>query len=168
LVLTNTKSSNNAFTLVEVMVAVMIVSVVVASLLKLFSNNTHMISTLDDRLDASMYATLFIGKIDGVSDQFGFENDEYYLSDLVKDFNIDDDLRRKLKEKKAKIIYKVEQQIDAAAMQDAIEGSEEAQDEEGNVDDRQGSNAATIEVGKTVVKLPSNESSSFLRIRLMP
>lgn len=127
-----------------------------------------MIATLDKRLDASMYASLFTGEIDGVGQEFGFEDDEYYLSDLIKDFDIDDDLRRKLKEVKAKIIYKVEQQLDAADMQDAIEESEEAQDDEGNVDEDQGSSAATIELGKTIVKLPSGESSSFLRIRLMP
>lgn len=168
LVCTSITNRRSAFTLVEVMVAVMIISVVVASLLKLFSNNTHMIASLEGRLDAGMYATLFTGDIDGVGSEFGFENDEYYLSDLVKDFDIEDDLRRKLKEKKAKIIYKIEQQIDATEMQGAIESSEEAQKEDGSVDERQGANIATIEVGKTVVRLPSGDASSFLRIRLLP
>ena len=150
------------------MVSVMIISVVVASLLKLFSNNTHMIASLDGKLDASMYASLFSGEIDGVGSEFGFENDEYYLSDLIKDFNVEDDLRRQLKEKKAKIIYQVLQQIDAAEMQDSLEESEDALNDDGTIDERQGSNAATLELGKTIVKLPSGESSSFLRIRLAP
>lgn len=171
LVCINKTNSHSAFTLIEVMVAVMIISVVVASLLKLFSNNTHMIASLEGRLDAGMYATLFTGEIEGVGDEFGFENDEYYLSDLVRDFDIEDDLRRKLKEKKAKIIYKIEQQIDAAAMQDSLESNQDAQNEANNedetVDERQGSNMGIIEVGRTIVKLPSNDTSSFLRIRLL-
>ena len=165
---TNTTSSRTAFTLIEVMVAVMIISVVVASLLKLFSNNTHMISLLDDRLDASMYATLFNGEIDGVGSEFCFENDEYFVSDLVKDFRLEDDIRQKLKDMKVKIVYTIVQQIDAADMQDAIEESEDAQNEDGSVDEAQGSNAASIELGKTTLQLPSGQSSSYLRIRLAP
>jgi len=150
------------------MVSVMIISVVVASLLKLFSNNTHIISSLSDRLDASMYTSLFVGKNPNLGNNFGFEKDEIYLYDALKDFNLEDDLRRKLKNMKVSVYYNVLEQIDAADMQNALQEQSDTQNSEDEAaqNDAQGSNAASLELGRTTIKFPNKESSSFLRLRM--
>lgn len=88
------------FTLLEVMISVMIISLVIGVLLQLYSNNTRLFSSMRGHSELCMRSSLLIG-----NDAYGYENKTVNLAELVRDFKINDDLRQKLKKYKAKITY---------------------------------------------------------------
>jgi len=130
-----TKSGlRGGFTLIEVMVAVMIISVVIMALLEMYANNTYIFSTTKKQIKANQYASVLIA-----NDKYGFEDTNLRLSDLLDDFDMRDELRRKLKEVKVKVIYKELEQIE----------------------DGEGENATVVlTIGKTIIK--ADESSTFM------
>ena len=144
-----------AFTLIEVMVAVIIITVVIAGLLQLFANNTRFFDKLDQKVDLSTQATLLLG-----AGAVGFEKDEIKLDELTKDFDLDDELRRKLKEMKAEVDYHTVMQMDESSL------SEEEQDTVDELDtEGQSAAAATLEIGRTSLMI-GDERTSFLRLKL--
>jgi prepilin-type N-terminal cleavage/methylation domain-containing protein len=147
---------SKGFTLIELMVAVMIISVVIASLLQLFSNNTTLFNNVQKQLGSTMQCTLLLG-----NREIGFEKETVRLDDLVKGFDIDDELRRSLKTKKAFITYTEVRSMDLSEMEEAS-GQEET-DEEIVVDE--GAMAQALEIGRTTLKI-GDQSSSFLRLKL--
>jgi len=150
-----------AFTLIEVLVAVMIISVVISALLQLFATNAHTFSSVEAKIHHTNRTSLILG-----NKLYGYEKKKVDLAELVKDFNIDDDLRRKLKNEKIEIIYTEVTSIDFDDAAESISENEqlqEGEDEEAVTD----ASAATtsMEIGKTTVKL-NGESSAFLRVKL--
>jgi len=81
-----------AFTLMEVMVAVMIVSLVVGALFKLRGDTSHLFMKLQQEQKQSSLSSLLLWNRD-----YGLENSKTNLYTLVEDFFLDDDLRRELK-----------------------------------------------------------------------
>lgn len=126
----------DGFTLIEVMVSVMIISVVIMALIKMYANNTHIYTTLKLQTDTNQYSSFLIS-----NDDYGFENSEVRLNDLLGEFDLNDDLRRKLKMIKVKLIYQELQQIE--------------DDEE--------TSSVILTIGKTTIKT-QNSSTSFLRL----
>ncbi|WP_297442936.1 prepilin-type N-terminal cleavage/methylation domain-containing protein [Sulfurimonas sp.] len=108
------KSSRSAFTLIEVMVAVMIISVVIMALIRMYSNNTFLFSSYKKQSQANQYLSLLIGNKD-----YGFENKETYLYNLAQEFDMDKQLRRELKNQKVKVIYQELQTIDLSEDENA-------------------------------------------------
>lgn len=152
---------SRAFTLIEVLVSVMIIAVVIGALLQLFANNAHTFSSVKAKINHTNRTSLILG-----NKVYGYEKKSVDLAELVKDFNIDDALRRKLKKEKVEIIYTEVTSIDFDEAAESIAESEQTQDadtQEGVTD----ASAATssLEIGKTTVKL-NGESSSFLRVKL--
>lgn len=94
------KHSRDAFTLLEVMIAVMIISVVIMALLQMFSNNTHIFTTLKQKTLVNQYASFLVSH-----DNYGLENKSINMYRLVDDFDIETDLRRELKNIKVKVMY---------------------------------------------------------------
>lgn len=95
------------FTLIEVMVAVMIISLVIGVLLQLFSNNTRLFSSMRGHSELCMRSSLLIGNT-----AYGYENEKVTLAELVQEFDIDDELRQKLKKSKAQITYTPVRELD--------------------------------------------------------
>ena len=151
------KASSKGFTLIEVTIAVMIISVVIASLLKLFSTNTHHFGTLERKVELSTAGTLLLGVAD-----IGFESRRIHLDDLLKDFQLDDDLRRTLKSINAEVIYQEVKRLDSA---DFLEETEELAKEEGKDIVNQSAGAASLEIGRTGLQI-DDEQTTFLRLRL--
>jgi len=141
-----------AFTLIEVMVAVVIISVVIMALIKLFANNSHIFSTLDNKSQSNQYLSFLISPSD-----YGLENKESTLYDLVKEFDIEDDLRRELKNIKVKLLYQELDTIDVGEYEADVESQEEQTEEKA-------SSSMVFEVGKTILKI-NNSSVSMLRIK---
>jgi len=92
--------AKEAFTLIEVMVSVMIISVVIMALIEMFSNNTHLFSYIKKQTTITQYTSFFIS-----NKEYGFQNKDVTLNDLLRDFNLDDTLRRELKNSKTKVLY---------------------------------------------------------------
>lgn len=136
------KSFNKAFTLIEVMVAVMIISVVIMALVKMYANNNFLLTSYKKQIRSNEDLYFLIGNKD-----YGFEDKDTYLYNLVQEFDIDDDLRRKLKQTKVKIIY---QEVKTMDLSDDENGS--------------GTNMV-LEIGNSIVKTDT-ASSAMLRLRI--
>ncbi len=149
-----------AFTLIEVMISVVIISTVIMALIQLYSNNSLIFSSLEKKSKTNQYLSFMLG-----NENYGIENDKTTLYELFSEFDLEDDLRRQLKEMKVEIVY---QEVDTIDMSE-FDGSqeEEAEDiDESDEEDKESSNANMVfEVGKTVLKI-DNTSGAILRIRL--
>jgi hypothetical protein len=84
----------------EVIVAVLIVSVVIAALLQMRGTTATLFLDIKKRLNTNQIVTLTLW-----NQNYGFEKSDATLYRLVENFNIDDTLRRELKKSKIKISY---------------------------------------------------------------
>ncbi len=132
-----------AFTLVEVMVSVMIISVVIMALIEMHGNSTHLFTNIKERLHVSFLPSLLIANPD-----CGYENKTLSADMLTKDFILDDDLRRKLKALNITLSY---EQLDS--IQAPISDKNSTLDSQNSL----------FYIGKTTLKV-ENSSVSFLRI----
>lgn len=155
------------FTLIEVMVSVVIISVVIGALLQIFSNNTHFFSQFKSKIDLAWRSSLLLyqDEIGGFKEKKDDEIEEdIFLDELVKKFNIDDDLRRELKKIEADVTYKAVSIIETDEMEmDVNESDQElaTQYEEA----KEKSDGVVLEIGKTSFKI-GDESTTFLRLNL--
>jgi len=104
----------SAFTLIEVMVSVMIISVVIASLLQMYSNNSFIFTTLKKSVISNQYITLLVN-----NNNYGFENKHLSLYSLTQEFDLESDLRRRLKDISIDILYKEQSYIDLSEDENA-------------------------------------------------
>ena len=151
------KRAKRAFTLIEVMVAVMIISVVILALLQMFANNTHIFSQLTKQAKINQYASLFLANSD-----FGFETISVYLDDLVSDFKVNDALISELKNSKVEIVYQKIEQIDMSEYDDKNREKEKL---ELSKENKTVNSNMIFEIGKTVLKTDKS-SIALLRLRL--
>ena len=145
-------NKRSAFTLIEMMIAVMIISVVVAALLQLQANNTHLFERIEKKESLQHYTSLLLAS------KYGFENDSLTLDRLVERFDIDDDLRRELKKIKLKVMYETLETIDLSQMSDEDALEAENPDEEK-------SSSLSLEIGRSILRF-DGESVSIMRVRL--
>ena len=149
---------SRAFTLIEVMVAVVIISVVIMALIKLFANNSHIFSTLSDKSKNNQYLSFLVSP-----SHYGFADKDTTLYDLIKEFDIQSGLKRELKSVKVKLLYQELDSIDMAEYDSEDEDESESETEEDNTQERANSNMI-FEIGKTVLKI-EDASVSMLRIK---
>lgn len=90
-----------AFTLIEVMISVMIVSFVIGVLLQLYANNTSLFASMRNHSELAIQASLLVG-----NSEYGFEEKKITLAELVQTFEVDESLRQKLKSHRVSIGYK--------------------------------------------------------------
>ena len=152
---------SHGFTLIEVLVAVMIIAVVIGALMKLFANNTHTFSTVDQKILQTNKTSLLLGNA-----VYGYENKKTDLAELVKDFNIDDDLRRLLKKEKVEVIYTESTTIDFGDAAEALAENDKTQEKNNDetIVTETAAAASALEIGRTTLKVGS-QSSSFLRVK---
>lgn len=132
-----------AFTLVEVMVAVLIISIVIMALLQMRGHSAHIFLNLTQKLETNQYLSFLLS-----DDDYGFEKDSLSADMLLKDFDLDRDLRQRLKKVKVDLIYQELASIDLDEQEDD------------NL-----SSGMVFETGKSILK--TEKSSAFLpRIRL--
>ena len=148
--MTKQTRSKEGFTLIEVMVAVMILSVVVMALMQMYANNTHIFSSLEKQSKTNQYSSFLIG-----NDTYGFEDTSISLDNLVQDFDMHNDLRRKLKEIKVELRYKELDRIDLSEASSTKDENLKSENSSGMV----------LEVGRNILKA-ENTSSSLLRFKI--
>lgn len=132
-----------AFTLLEVMVAVLIISIVIMALLQMRGHSAHIFSSLTQKLEINQYLSFLVS-----NDDYGFEQDSLTADRLLKDFDVERGLRQNLKKVKIDLIYQELESIDL--------------DEQ---DDDNPSSGMIFETGKTILKT-DRSSVSLPRIRL--
>ncbi|MFT7860870.1 MAG: prepilin-type N-terminal cleavage/methylation domain-containing protein [Sulfurimonas sp.] len=128
--------SRGAFTLLEVMVAVLIVSVVIAAIYEVKGNANNKLFWLQKTTKETQYNTFLLGS----AEKYGFEKSNISLNELVGEFDLESELRRKLKKIKVKIDY---DELDA-------------------IETPVGS---VFEIGKTSIE-SKNFSASILRVKI--
>ena len=126
-----------AFTLIEVMVSVMIISVVILALLKMKSNNSFIFTSLKKQNEVQQYISLIIDNKD-----YKDKNKDTTLDALIKEFHVDDELRRKLKNQKIKLIHNEVKKIDL--------------NEEANTDA-----TLSLVISEDLLKLPDSSTKIF-------
>ncbi|QOP41714.1 type II secretion system protein [Sulfurimonas marina] len=126
----------SAFTLIEVMVAVMIVSVVIAAILQVRGDANNKLLWLQQSIKETQYNSFLLG----TSEKYGFEKSSISLKEFVDDFELESDLRRELKAVKVKISY----------------------DE---IDDFETPTGSVLEIGKTKLE-SKNFSASMIRVKI--
>ncbi len=136
------RSYRTAFTLIEVMVAVMIISVVIMALVHMYSNNIFLFSAYKKQSQVSQYSSFLIA-----NKEYGYEDKNTNLYDLLNEFDMEDKLRRELKKQKAKVIYKVLKNIDLG--------------EESNTSAPQ----MALEIGSSVLRV-NDASNALMRLQL--
>ena len=150
----------SAFTLIEVMVSVVIISTVIMALIKLFANNTHIFASLQKKNETSQSLSFMMSNYN-----YGFEDDKITLYDLVEDFDLESDLKRKLKDTKIELIYQELDKIDMSEFDGTDKENEDLYEEDVEEDVKNASSSLVFEIGKTVLKT-GDSSSALMRIRL--
>ena len=132
-------SKKDGFTLIEVMIAVMIISVVIASLVELRSQSSFLLEKTFAKEQQNSIATLLLYT------PYGLQKESFSLDRTVEAFDLDDDLRRELKSQKVSVVYQSIKRIDLS-------------EEEENTTAK-----LYIEIGKTTLQF-NNAISSIFRI----
>jgi len=154
------RATKSAFTLIEVMVAVVIISTVIMALIQMYANNVHIFSSLKAKTDITQYGSFLID-----NPELGFEKKETHLYNLVDGFDVEDTLRHKLKDTKVKVIYQELQRIDLAEF-DGEEKPQDQEEEQTSQDQtQQVASNMILEIGKTTLKF-KNGATSIMRIQL--
>lgn len=117
----------------------MIILGVIATLLQVMGDRTLIFNRFSNKIELNWVSTLLIDSNSTTQEQTGL-----YLSDFIKDYKIDDELLRELKDQKVQVIY-----------EPIILNNE---DEESTYED------ASLELGKSYYKI-NGESSSFIRLK---
>ncbi|WP_428738050.1 PulJ/GspJ family protein [Sulfurimonas sp.] len=130
------RKKRNAFTLLEVMIAVLIVSVVIAAMFQVKGDANTKLFWLQDSINETQYNTFLLGN----SAKYGFDKSNISLNELVSEFDLENDLRRELKDIKVSVTYEEENAIETPT-------------------------GSVLEIGKTKIE-SKNFSSSMLRVKI--
>ena len=133
-------SSHNAFTLIEVMVAVMIVSIIIAALLQMQGNSSNKLFGIQKMMQTNQYNSFLLG----LNAKYGFEHSNIDMNRLAEDFELESDLRRKLKALKAEVEYNILSVIDTSEFDDTVD------DETAEL--QSSTTGIVFEIGKTKLK----------------
>ncbi len=147
--------AKNAFTLIEVMVAVMIVSVVIAALLQMRGDTSHKFLGIKKMMQTNQYNSFLLSQ----SDKYGFEESNIDLYRLVDDFDLESDLRHRLKNIKLKVDYEVLDTIDTAEFDESAKPSEDGEEVQTDT------TGIVFEIGKSSLQA-ENFSTSLIRVRI--
>jgi len=149
------------FTLIEVMVAVMIVSIVIAALLKVQGNSSNKLIQLQKMMKTTQYSSFLLAN----SQKYGFESTTTNMADILDDFKLEDSLRRKLKTIKIDISY---DQLDTLDSSDFSNDDQTAQDQtiQDDTNDAQQGQNLILEIGKTVLK-SDKFTNSLVRVQVL-
>ena len=148
------------FTLIEVMVAVMIVSVVIAALLQMQGDTTHKFFGIKKMMKTNQYNSFLLSH----GDKYGFEKSSMDMSRLVEDFDLESDLRRRLKDIKVELDYEELETIDMSEYEDSGEDEENSDlDNEGG--ENMNPSSIVFEIGKTILKT-EKFTTSLIRIKI--
>jgi len=144
--MTNKSVERDAFTLIEVMVAVMIISVVIMALMQMYANNTHIFTSMKQQTKINQYSSFLIS-----NENYGFNDKNIYLHALVRDFDLENDLRRELKDIKIRMLYKKLETIDIS--------------EQSNDEDIEASSGLVLEIGESIIQTDDG-STALIRFQI--
>ncbi len=148
------KRSRSAFTLIEVMVAVMIVSVVIGALFSMQGNITHKYFSAQEMMRTNQYSSFLLSG----DDTYGFDKSNIDMKRLVDEFELESDLRRKLSAIKVNLDYEELSTIDTNELDADTQTTDTTQEVSGGA-------GVVFEIGKTILKTDAF-TSSLIRVRI--
>jgi prepilin-type N-terminal cleavage/methylation domain-containing protein len=104
------KGLRKAFTLIEVMVSVIIITLVIGALYSMRSGSTFLMQQNLEKTKVQNVQTFLLSQ-----ENYGFLKEEVTLDKLIEGFTLEDDLRRELKNKKISLNYIPTDAIDSNA-----------------------------------------------------
>lgn len=131
----NMPRCRSAFTLIEVMLSVLIITLVIAALYSMRANSSFLMQQTVQKNHVQNAQSFLLGNYD-----YGFIKESVTLDKLLEGFDVEDTLRRRLKNEKLLIDYMPTDSID--------------------------SNATNLELGKNILK-NDLASTSFLRLQAL-
>jgi len=153
------------FTLIEVMIAVMIVSIVIAALLKIQGNSSNKLIHLKSMMKTTQYSSFLLAN----SEKYGFESTTTNMADVLGDFKLENKLRRKLKNIKIDIKYDIVDTLDSSDFggDDSPSTNDiQIQDQQTEQTDVEQGSAIILEIGKSIMK-SDKFSTSLIRVKLL-
>lgn len=144
-----------AFTLIEVMVSVMIITTVVMALYSMNGNSSFIYEKTIKNAKYTGYLSFLVA-----NENYGFESDTLDLERLLEGFDLEDELRRDLKDTKLNIRYERVSTIDLSEF-DMQEMPDEMQEDSKAKEQSQ----AIFEIGKTTMGF-EDENIFLHRIRI--
>lgn len=133
----------------EVIVAVVIVSVVIAALLQMQGNTNHKLFNIKEMMKTNQYNSFLLS----LSDKYGFESSKMDMKRLVDEFELESDLRRRLKGMKLELDYEELTTIDTSEL-------------DASSDLNETSNTSLIfEIGKTTLKT-KDFTTQVIRVKI--
>jgi prepilin-type N-terminal cleavage/methylation domain-containing protein len=103
-----------AFSLVEVMVAVVIISVVIMAMIKMYADSINILDIFKKQNASEMAVSYF------VQSKFGREEDNTNSYNILSEFDVKDELRQRLKEQKINVDYEKVKVIDMSSIDEAL------------------------------------------------
>lgn len=149
------KNARTAFTLIEVMVAVLIVSVVIGALIEMQGNATHKFLEIKKMVSNAQYSSFLLFS----SDKYGFDEKNSDMKTLLSEFELESDLRRRVKSMRVNIDYEELTTIDTDKM---LESDDESYEESSETTESSG---IVFEIGETI--LSTDEfTNKLIRVRI--
>jgi len=145
-------TNHTAFTLLEVMVAVMIVSVVIAALLQMQGSTSNKLFQIKKMMSSAQYSSFLVSN----RENYGFEASSTDMTSLLEDFELESDLRRSLKAFKVKVDYEKLSTIDTSEISETVDEDTQESASAGGV---------VFEIGKSVLKT-QDFTNELIRVRL--
>jgi len=157
--MTSSKPTRSAFTLIEVMVAVMIISVVIAALIQMNGNSSAIFQKVKKDSGIGQYSSFLIG-----AKNYGFEDSRITLDKLTQNFTFtyDSQLRLQLRNEKANIIYT---ELDSIDMSEFDADKSTLDDIQETDKEKKVNSSLVFEIGRSTLKL-NGSSTSLIRLRL--
>ena len=125
----------------------MIVSVVIAALLQMRGETAHKFLEIKKMLQTNQYNSLLIAQ----NSKYGFEKSNMDMNRLVEDFDLESNLRRKLKSIKVELGYEELKTVDTSEFEESDQGSS--------------GSGLVFEIGDTSIKT-ENFTLHMMRVRV--
>lgn len=154
----NRHSTKEAFTLIEVMVAVMIISIVIAALLQMQGDTHQKFFQIKEMMHSNQYNSFLLSQ----GGDYGFEESKMDMKRLVDDFDLESDLRRRLGDLKVEVDYEEITTIDTSEFED---GGAEVDENGEEIEQQSASTGIIFEIGKSIIKT-KEFAGHLIRVRV--
>jgi len=151
-------SFKEAFTLIEVMVAVLIISIVIAALLQMQGDTHQKFFQIKQMMHTNQYNSFLLSQ----GEAYGFEDSKMDMKRLVENFDLESDLRRRLGAIKVELLYEEITTIDTSEFED---GGAETDENGEEVEQQETTTGIVFEIGKSIIKT-EDFTGHLIRVRV--
>jgi prepilin-type N-terminal cleavage/methylation domain-containing protein len=145
------------FTLIEVMVSVLIITTVVMALYTMNGNSSFIYTKSVKEMESNGYLSFLVA-----NKKYGFENDSLDMERFLEGYDLESELRKKLKDTKVKIVYEELSTLDMSEFDIQEDAPQEYQEEKREKQQAQ----MLFEIGRTSLLFEKKSTASIVRLRV--